>query len=239
MKSSADIQTDSISKSVVSLEQILADIKDNNERASQMASLAKEVEKSTHIGDRLAKETTSAMEDINEANTLINESIEMIERIAFQTKILSLNAAVEAATAGEAGKGFAVVAGEVGNLASSSGEAAKKIKELVISAKAKTDEGKSISNKMKDGFEALSAQIAETSKYIAEVSKSSHSQKIGVDTINQAMLELEDVIKDSSKIANETNEVAQNSATITQSILNDVKSKEFDGKQEYVRRLSA
>jgi Amt family ammonium transporter len=239
MKSSADVQTESISKTVVSLEQILADIKDNSERTSQMASLAKDVEKSTQIGDKLAKETTSAMEDINEANTLINESIEMIEKIAFQTKILSLNAAVEAATAGEAGKGFAVVAGEVGNLASSSGEAAKKIKDLVTSAKAKTAEGKEISNRMKDGFENLSTQILQTSKYIEEVSKSSQSQKIGVDTINKAMLELEDVIKDSSKIANETNEVAQNSATITERILSDVKNKEFDGKEEYLNRLSA
>jgi methyl-accepting chemotaxis protein len=68
------------------------------------------------------------MEDINTQVTAINEAISVIDQIAFQTNILSLNAAVEAATAGEAGRGFAVVAAEVRNLASRSAEAANEIK---------------------------------------------------------------------------------------------------------------
>ena len=77
------------------------------------------------------------MDEINEKVQTINESIAIIDQIAFQTNILSLNAAVEAATAGEAGKGFAVVAQEVRNLASRSAEAAKEITELVVSASIK------------------------------------------------------------------------------------------------------
>ncbi|WP_226809460.1 methyl-accepting chemotaxis protein, partial [Aliarcobacter butzleri] len=74
----------------------------------------------------------------------INEAIGVIDNIAFQTNILSLNAAVEAATAGEAGKGFAVVAQEVRNLASRSAEAAHEIKAIVENATIKANEGKNI-----------------------------------------------------------------------------------------------
>ncbi len=88
-------------------------------------------------GQELAKLTVESMTEINEQTAAIAESITIIDQIAFQTNILSLNAAVEAATAGEAGKGFAVVAQEVRNLASRSAEAAKEIKDLVESATSK------------------------------------------------------------------------------------------------------
>ena len=78
------------------------------------------------------------MYEINESTSAINEAITIIDQIAFQTNILSLNAAVEAATAGEAGKGFAVVAQEVRNLANRSAEAAKEIKNLVEVANQKS-----------------------------------------------------------------------------------------------------
>ncbi|RBQ25708.1 methyl-accepting chemotaxis protein, partial [Arcobacter sp. CECT 9188] len=81
-----------------------------------------------------------AMDEINTQVNLVNEAISIIDQIAFQTNILSLNAAVEAATAGEAGKGFAVVAQEVRNLAARSAEAAKEIKDIVEKATIKANE---------------------------------------------------------------------------------------------------
>ena len=114
---------------------VLSEITQNVDKTSiqtiQMSSLANAVVGSANEGLNLAFKTTTAMDEINEKVSAINESISVIDQIAFQTNILSLNAAVEAATAGEAGKGFAVVAQEVRNLANRSTQAAHEIKSQI------------------------------------------------------------------------------------------------------------
>lgn len=108
------------------LDIITQNVSKTSEQTIEMSEIANSVIISTKDGQKLASKTTKAMDEINEQVSDINESISIIDQIAFQTNILSLNAAVEAATAGEAGKGFAFVAQEVRNLANRSTEAAKK-----------------------------------------------------------------------------------------------------------------
>ena len=145
----------SIEQTSAALEEITGNIQANNQNVYQMSQNATALSNSVKEGEGMAKQTTLAMEEINTQVTAINEAISVIDQIAFQTNILSLNAAVEAATAGEAGKGFAVVAGEVRNLAARSAEAAQEIKDLVENATAKANEGKNISDKMIEGMVAL------------------------------------------------------------------------------------
>src|SRR5574344_729166 len=127
-----------------------------------MSKLASNVTNSVTKGETLANQTTESMNEIDKEVNSINEAITVIDQIAFQTNILSLNAAVEAATAGEAGKGFAVVAQEVRNLATRSSEAAKEIKELVENATKKADLGKKISEDMIIGYKTLNEDIIKT-----------------------------------------------------------------------------
>ena len=124
----------SLEQTSASLEQITSNIRSNSQNVSKMTQLSQKLLNSSIEGEKLANQTTASMEDISSQVSEINEAISVIDNIAFQTNILSLNAAVEAATAGEAGKGFAVVAGEVRNLANRSAEAAKEIKNIVENA---------------------------------------------------------------------------------------------------------
>ncbi|WP_423776185.1 methyl-accepting chemotaxis protein [Aliarcobacter skirrowii] len=149
-----------------------------------MAHLSKDVKESVVLGENLANKTALSMDEINSKVEAINEAIEVIDQIAFQTNILSLNAAVEAATAGEAGKGFAVVAQEVRNLANRSAEAAKEIKSLVENATSKTNEGKKISDDMIEGYNNLNRLIGETITIIQDVSIASNEQLKGIEQIN-------------------------------------------------------
>ncbi len=116
--------------------------------ASESKDTANGSEEGLTLTENIVKDTSNLDEQISAENEIVNnlvakstdiaEAITVIDQIAFQTNILSLNAAVEAATAGEAGKGFAVVAGEVRNLASRSAEAAKEIKDVVESIQEET-----------------------------------------------------------------------------------------------------
>ncbi|MDN5044415.1 methyl-accepting chemotaxis protein, partial [Aliarcobacter butzleri] len=159
LSNSSNIQAASLEETAAAIEEISATVSRSTENASKMAKYAQNVTKSTNTGKELALKTATSMDEINNQVRLINEAIGVIDNIAFQTNILSLNAAVEAATAGEAGKGFAVVAQEVRNLASRSAEAAREIKNIVENANHKANEGKLISNEMIKGYEELLENI--------------------------------------------------------------------------------
>ncbi len=133
----------SLEESASALEEVTNTVKANTQDIRTMTNYSNELSQAINEGEKLASSTAKAMDDINEETKLIVEAITVIDQIAFQTNILSLNAAVEAATAGEAGKGFAVVAAEVRNLANRSAQAASEIKTLVEKATSKTHKWKS------------------------------------------------------------------------------------------------
>ncbi|MGD9555097.1 MAG: methyl-accepting chemotaxis protein, partial [Arcobacteraceae bacterium] len=177
-------------------------------------------------GEALANKTNIAMDEINQKVSTINEAIEIIDQIAFQTNILSLNAAVEAATAGEVGKGFAVVAQEVRNLASRSAEAAKEIKNLVQNATVQTSLGKEIATQMKDEYLILNENITNTTEIIKKVTNDSQEQNINLANINAMIENINNETKNNAKIANDTNIVAKEANEIAQKIVEDAGGKE-------------
>ncbi|PZP13326.1 MAG: chemotaxis protein [Aliarcobacter butzleri] len=216
----ANEQAASLEQTAAALEEITSITKNNTQNASKMATLSNDVKNSVVLGEKLANQTNLSMDEINTQVTAINEAITVIDQIAFQTNILSLNAAVEAATAGEAGKGFAVVAQEVRNLASRSAEAAREIKDLVENATSKANQGKRISDDMSKGYDNLNKLISETIDIIKDVSVASNEQLQGIEQINDAISMLDRVTQENAheatKVANIANETLQMAQVLVQ-----------------------
>jgi methyl-accepting chemotaxis protein len=220
----------SLEETAAALEQITGNISNNTENVIKMSNYANELTKSANEGEKLAKDTTTAMTEIDNQVNAINEAITVIDQIAFQTNILSLNAAVEAATAGEAGKGFAVVAQEVRNLASRSAEAANEIKTLVESATNKANDGKKISDKMIDGYLSLNSNISSTLELIKDVEMASKEQQLGIEQINDAVSGLDKQTQENATIASHTDSIAKDTLKISNDIVSSAKEKDFIGK---------
>ena len=222
----------SLEETAAALEEITSNIRNNTESIAQMSKLSSNVTTSANQGEKLANETTVAMDEINNQVRLINEAIGVIDNIAFQTNILSLNAAVEAATAGEAGKGFAVVAQEVRNLASRSAEAAREIKTIVENATIKANEGKEIASNMIEGYKHLNQNISQTINLISDIQNASKEQLLGIEQINDAVNQLDQQTQQNAMVASQTHDIAIVTDEISKLIVSDADEKEFLGKEK-------
>ena len=224
----ANQQATSLEETAAALEEILSITKNNAENVMEMSTLSNNLNVSVSTGENLATKTFDSMEEINVQVKAINEAISVIDQIAFQTNILSLNATVEAATAGESGKGFAVVAGEVRNLANRSSEAAKQIKKIVEVATYKADEGKIIASSMIEGYKNLSNNIEETIKLINCVNTGSKEQMMGIEQINDAVSMLDRVTQENANNADKVSGIAKDIKNMADKLVDNAKTKKIN-----------
>ena len=231
LSQSSQEQSVAIEETSAAIVEISAIMRNNSESVSRMLNLGTKVQKESEKGSQLAKDTDNAMDEINSSTMKAFESINQISQIAFQTNILSLNAAVEAATAGEAGRGFAVVAQEVRNLANKSAEVAKEIESLMLSLQQKTQVGKDLASIMNAGYVDLIKDINQTVELINNVNNSSKEQTQGIEQISNAINEIDRAVQNNASIAYEVKNVASKSNKISEKIVEDTKRIKFVGKE--------
>jgi len=149
-------------------------------------------------------QTTDAMGKINDASAKIANIIKVIEEIAFQTNLLALNAAVEAARAGEHGKGFAVVADEVRNLAQRSAQAANETAQLISNTIERVKKGTELNVELGESFSKVNDSSMKVAQLVDQIAQASSDQAKGVEQINSAMSQMDKVVQQSAANAEES-----------------------------------
>ena len=205
-------QASSLEQTASSMEQMTSSIKQTADNAGQANQLAIAAREQADKGGAVVTRAVKAMTEINDASKKIADIIGVIDEIAFQTNLLALNAAVEAARAGEQGRGFAVVATEVRNLAGRSATAAKEIKGLIQDSVKKVEEGSSLVSQSGQTLDQIVGAFKKVSDIIAEIAAASQEQSAGVEEVNKAVMQLDEMTQQNAALVEQATAASQSMA---------------------------
>lgn len=196
-------QAASLEETSASMEEISATVKKNAENAQQASRFTAGTREVADRGGAVVAQAVNAMARIEESSRRITDIISVIDEIARQTNLLALNAAVEAARAGEAGRGFAVVASEVRSLAQRSSQAAKDIKDLITNSTGQVAEGVELVNRAGGSLTEIVESIKKVADIVTEIAHASAEQSTGVDQVNTAVTQMDQVTQQNSALVEE------------------------------------
>lgn len=203
LSSRTEQQAASLEETASSMEELTSTVRQNTENSREANKLAMSASEVAVEGGMVVSKVVSTMNAINESAAKIVEIIAVIDGIAFQTNILALNAAVEAARAGEQGRGFAVVASEVRNLAQRSAAAAKEIKALIGNAVDSAKAGGELVDHAGQTMERVVASVKRVAEVITEITSAGQEQDAGIEQINQAVLQMDQVTQQNAALVEE------------------------------------
>ncbi|HET8791902.1 MAG TPA: methyl-accepting chemotaxis protein [Modicisalibacter sp.] len=192
-------QAASLQETASSMEEMTATVKQNAANAREASGLAGSAAGSVRDSGEVMGQVVDTMGRITESSKKVSEIIAVIDSIAFQTNILALNASVEAARAGEQGRGFAVVAGEVRNLAGRSADAAREIRTLIDGSAQEIDGGAELVKRAETSIEQVVASVLKVNDIIGEIASASDEQTRGIEQINQAVAQMDEVTQQNAE----------------------------------------
>jgi len=199
----ASEQAASLQETSSALEQLAAQTRSNADNARKANELGQQAREAAQNGDQTTSQLADAMQAINEASAQIGKIIKVIEEIAFQTNLLALNAAVEAARAGEHGKGFAVVADEVRSLAQRTAEASREITTLIEDSVNRVKEGTQVADEVGRSLGKIVNDVTQVTQLINNIAQASEEQAQGVEQINTAVSQMDKVTQQNAAGAEE------------------------------------
>nr|WP_276585609.1 methyl-accepting chemotaxis protein [Burkholderia glumae] len=211
-------QAASLEETAASMEQLTSAVKQNADNAQQGSSVAKNASEVAEHGGTVVSRVVDTMQEISERAGRMSSIIVTIEGIAFQTNILALNAAVEAARAGEQGRGFAVVAGEVRTLAQRSAAAAKEIKDLITESVDGVNKGGALVAEAGATMKEVVSAVARVTDLMEEISAASQEQRKGIEQVNQAVTQMDEVTQQNAALVEEAAAAAQSMSSQSSSL---------------------
>jgi PAS domain S-box-containing protein len=202
-------QSSTLEETAASMEQLTATVKNNAENSKQASELAHVASDIALQGGEAMNHVVGTMDSIAQSSKKITDIISVIDGIAFQTNILALNAAVEAARAGEQGRGFAVVATEVRNLAQRSASAAKEIKDLISDSVSKVEIGSTQVTGARKTIDDIVIAVQKVTSIMGDITTASMEQSSGIEQINQAVMQMDDVTQQNAALVEEAAAAAE------------------------------
>ncbi|WP_299535997.1 methyl-accepting chemotaxis protein [uncultured Herbaspirillum sp.] len=209
LSSRTEEQAGALEETASAMEELTSTVKQNADNARQANSLATTASEVAAQGGNVVGQVVQTMGEINDASRKIVDIISVIDGIAFQTNILALNAAVEAARAGEQGRGFAVVASEVRTLAQRSASAAKEIKALIDDSVSRVDNGSRLVEQAGATMSEVVASVRRVTDVVAEISAASNEQSDGIEQINHAIVQMDEVTQQNAALVEQAAAAAQ------------------------------
>ncbi|GJI99532.1 methyl-accepting chemotaxis citrate transducer [Duganella rhizosphaerae] len=235
LSSRTEQQASSLEETASSMEELTSTVRQSAENARQANALAITASDFATKGGAVVDQVVGTMSSISAASREIVNIISVIDGIAFQTNILALNAAVEAARAGEQGRGFAVVASEVRNLAQRSASAAKEIKALIDNSVHRVDIGTQLANDAGQTMADVVSSVKQVTDMIAEIMSASLEQSAGIEQVNQAIIEMDNVTQQNASLVEEAAAAAESlrdqAANLVQTV-SVFKTRKGSGDQE-------
>lgn len=203
-------QAASLEQTAAALEQITVTVGKTSEGAQNATTIVAHAQADAHTGSQVVGRAIEAMGRIEKSSQEIGQILSVIDEIAFQTNLLALNAGVEAARAGDAGRGFAVVASEVRSLAQRSADAAKEIKALIASSSQEVGEGVKLVRETGASLDRILVQVADVTRVVAEIAGGAREQATGLQEVNIAVNQMDQVTQQNAAMVEETAAASQN-----------------------------
>ncbi|WP_311063133.1 methyl-accepting chemotaxis protein [Halomonas sp. DWK9] len=204
LASRTEQQAAALQQTAASMDEISSIVRQNADTAAQAERLTQDASKKAAHGKQESEQTSMLMRELETSSQKVNEIIQVIDSIAFQTNILALNASVEAARAGEHGRGFAVVASEVRSLATKTSNSSKEIRTMIEDIASRIAQGADQALKNGESMDDINQAIVRVNDMMQELALAAKEQESGISQISTAIAEMDSATQENVSLVEET-----------------------------------